>query len=79
MSDPYHEGGYRSREEVEEWKAKDPIPRARREILRQGILGEEELRGIERGAGEAIEQACRFALESPYPTREELFQDVYAR
>jgi len=76
--DRFHLGGYRPKEEVEEWETKDPIPRLRTRLLAMKTVTENELNAIEEKAREEIEEAERFAKESPYPVVEEIFQDVYA-
>lgn len=73
MGDPQR---YRDREEVEAAKAADPIDRWRRFLLEQELAQEEEL---ERIAGEIeaeLEEAVRFAEESPAPEPSELCFDV---
>ena len=69
---------YRPKEEVEYWLKKDPIPRFKRKLLEMGILTEEEAKGIEEQVSREIEEAVKFALESPYPEPEEALKDVYA-
>ena len=69
---------YRPREEVEEWIAKDPIKRFKEKLLRDGILAETEFQQITREVTVEIEEAVRFAMESPYPAPEEALEDVYA-
>jgi len=69
---------YRPKEEVEFWLKKDPIPRFRNKLLEMNVLSEEELREIETEVSRKIEEAVKFALESPYPEPEEALKDVYA-
>jgi len=69
---------YRPKEEVEYWLKKDPIKRFRGRLLEMGILTEEEAKKIEDEVSQAIEEAVKFALESPYPEPEEALKDVYA-
>jgi len=69
---------YRPKEEVEYWLKKDPIKRFRGRLLEMGILTEEEAEKIEDEVSQAIEEAVKFALESPYPEPEEALKDVYA-
>jgi len=69
---------YRPKEEVEYWLKKDPIPRFKNKLLEMGILTEEEAKGIEEQVSREIEEAVKFALESPYPEPEEALKDVYA-
>lgn len=76
--DRFHLGGYRPKEEVEEWEKKDPVIRLRTRLLETKAASEADLREIEARAKEEIEAAEKFAKESPYPTKEELFRDTYA-
>jgi len=69
---------YRPKEEVEEWLAKDPIKRLRSKLLEANIMSEAEMEEVEREVTAEIEEAVKFALESPYPELEEALEDVYA-
>ena len=69
---------YRPREEVEEWLRKDPIKRLRSKLIQTNISTEAELQEIEKKVSSAIEDAVKFAVESPYPAPEEALEDVYA-
>jgi len=68
---------YRAKEEVEEWLNKDPIKRLKDKILRDHIFTEHEIGKIEREAMAKVEEAVKFAVESPYPAPEEALEDVY--
>jgi len=69
---------YRPKEEVEGWLAKDPIKRLRVKLLQDRILTEPEVEMIERDVSLQIDEAVKFAVESPYPAPEEALDDVYA-
>jgi pyruvate dehydrogenase E1 component alpha subunit len=69
---------YRSKEEVEEWLKRDPIPRFKAKLVEMGILTEEETENIERGVVKEIEEAVVFAQESPLPKPETILEDVYS-
>lgn len=69
---------YRPKEEVEEWLAKDPIKRFKEKLLQTNTLVEAEIQQIEKEVSAEIEEAVKFAMESPYPTPEEALEDVYA-
>jgi pyruvate dehydrogenase E1 component alpha subunit len=69
---------YRPKEEVEEWLRKDPIKRLKERLLQTNVLLEAEIRQIEKGVSAEIEEAVKFALESPHPSPEEALEDVYA-
>ncbi|MEM2953288.1 MAG: pyruvate dehydrogenase (acetyl-transferring) E1 component subunit alpha [Candidatus Bathyarchaeia archaeon] len=69
---------YRPKEEVEAWLAKDPIKRFKERLLQTGTFTETELRKVEEGASAKVEEAVKFAIESPFPAPEEALEDVYA-
>lgn len=64
--------------EVEAWRARDPIPRMRNDLLRRGILTDALVATIDAEVGAEIEDAIAFAEESPSPAVDELCKDVYA-
>jgi pyruvate dehydrogenase E1 component alpha subunit len=68
---------YRRKEEVAEWLAKDPIKRLKEKLLRDDVLERGEIDGMEKRALTQVEEAVKFAIESPYPAPEEALQDVY--
>ncbi|MBF0805237.1 MULTISPECIES: thiamine pyrophosphate-dependent dehydrogenase E1 component subunit alpha [unclassified Streptococcus] len=74
-SDP---GKYRTREEVEEWKKKDPIENFRHYLVENQIASAEELDQIQAEVKEAVEESVRFAENSPLPPLESAFEDIYA-
>ncbi|MGQ9552097.1 MAG: pyruvate dehydrogenase (acetyl-transferring) E1 component subunit alpha [Candidatus Bathycorpusculaceae bacterium] len=69
---------YRPKEEVEEWLSKDPIKRFEERLMQMKAVTEAEIQQIKREVSSAIEEAVRFAMESPYPAPEEALDDVYA-
>jgi len=69
---------YRPREEVEAWLAKDPIKRFREKLIQSNILTDIEIQQIGREVAAEIEEAVKYAMESPYPEPEEALEDVYA-
>lgn len=68
---------YRTREEVEEWKAKCPIKRLRGYLLSKNICGEGVLDELERTALVMVEEAAEFALNSPEPDPSAVLDDVF--
>ena len=75
MSDPQK---YRTKEEVEEYKAKDPIEIVKKHITDQKWQNEEWFDGIASKIKAQVEEAVKFAEDSPYPDASELYKDVYA-
>ena len=69
---------YKSKEEVEEWKKKDPIPRFRKYLIENKVLSEEGTNKIDHEINEEIDKAVKFAEESPLPEPEETLEGVYA-
>lgn len=74
MSDPQK---YRTREEVEEYKLKDPIEQVRKTITDNNILSQEEIEEITAKVKKQVEEAVKFAEESPWPDGQGAFEDVY--
>jgi len=68
---------YRPKEEVEEWLKRDPIKRFRARLLETKTLTAEEADEIEQEVVAAVEDAVKFALESPYPAPEQALEQVY--
>jgi pyruvate dehydrogenase E1 component alpha subunit len=69
---------YRSKEEVARWLAKDPINRFREALLKNDVFSQAEFQKIGENVTAEIEEAVKFAVESPYPAPEEALEDVYA-
>jgi pyruvate dehydrogenase E1 component alpha subunit len=74
MADPEE---YRSKEEVEEWRERDPIGAFSRRLADEGVLEQEEVERLDEAAIEAVDEAVRFADESPFPDLDSLYDDVY--
>jgi pyruvate dehydrogenase E1 component alpha subunit len=77
----HHEGdpmSYRTKEELEAWRAKDPIPRFRRWLLDRGFLTEADDQRLVAEVQAEVDAATEFARQSPWPTPEETLEDVYA-
>ncbi|WP_339874785.1 pyruvate dehydrogenase (acetyl-transferring) E1 component subunit alpha [uncultured Algoriphagus sp.] len=74
MSDPQK---YRTKEEVEEYKQRDPVEQVLSTIKENNILSEEELEEIVKGVKQKVTDAVKFAEESPWPDGQDAFKDVY--
>ncbi len=70
--------GYRTEEEFLEWQARCPLARARAELTRRGALDETEERRWKEAVETEIEEAFRYAAESPFPSPEDAGRYVYA-
>ena len=68
---------YRSREEVEAWKRRDPILLFRKTLLERGILDEETAQEIEQWAMREVDEAEMQAMQAPYPDPSTLEDHVY--
>jgi pyruvate dehydrogenase E1 component alpha subunit len=78
----HHEGdiqNYRTEEEVEEWKKKDPILRVKKALLENLGATEEELKAIEEKVEKEVQEAAEYAKNSPWPEPETLMEDIYAK
>ena len=68
---------YRTREEVERERQRDPIAVFSERCVREGALGEAEIRIVEKSVNDTVDEAVAFAEASPEPPDEWLFTDVY--
>ena len=69
---------YRPKEEIEEWKKKDPIKRLRQQMVQNKTATDAELDEIENNVLRELDEAVKFAQESPEPLPEEALEDIYA-
>jgi pyruvate dehydrogenase E1 component alpha subunit len=76
MSDP---AKYRTKEELEEYKAKDPIEQVRATILEKKHATEEELDEMDKKIKDRVKEAVDFAEKSDWPSVDEVYKDVYAQ
>jgi pyruvate dehydrogenase E1 component alpha subunit len=74
MSDPQK---YRTKEEVTEYQNQDPIEHVLRVIRENKWMSEAEIEGVEDEIKQVVEASVKFAEESPLPTADELYKDVY--
>lgn len=68
---------YRTKEEVEEHRKQDPIERFRSKLLQEKILTESDIDGIQAATAQELDEAVKFATESPEPKLEEALKDIY--
>ncbi len=76
MSDP---AKYRTKDEVESYKAKDPIEDVLKTIRERKLATDQEIEMINNKVRDVVEDSVKFAEESPYPDPSELFIDVYVQ
>jgi pyruvate dehydrogenase E1 component alpha subunit len=75
MSDPLH-GVYRTKDEVEEQKKKDPITQLAEKLKEDKVIDQAALDAMDAEIHTEVEQAVKFADESPDPDLAELYNDV---
>lgn len=76
MSDPQK---YRTKEEVDQYKALDPIETTKATILKKKYATEAEIEAIDERLDKEINDCVTFAEESPYPDDSELLRDIYVQ
>jgi len=76
MSDP---AKYRTKEELEDYRSKDAIEHVRQTILENKFATEQDLEAIDNEIKVKVNESVEFAENSPYPTPDELYKDVYAQ
>jgi pyruvate dehydrogenase E1 component alpha subunit len=74
ISDPQK---YRTKEEVDEYKGKDPLTTVRKTILDNKFSSEPELDAIDKRVEGIVTESVKFAEESPWPDDSEVLKDVY--
>ncbi len=68
---------YRDREEVEKWWKNEPIGRLEKYMIENGILTEEEKERIYTSAIEKVNEAVKYAQQSPFPEPQEALSDLF--
>lgn len=71
------DGKYRSPEEVQYWKDRDPIKAFFQRLLKEKAVTEDDLKQIHKEVDEEIETAVKFAYDSPPANPEKILEDVY--
>jgi pyruvate dehydrogenase E1 component alpha subunit len=74
ISDPQK---YRSKEEVEEYKGKDPIQQVLKTVLENKFATQAEIDDINKRVDDIVAGSVKFAEESPWPGNDEVLKDVY--
>src|SRR5438132_5186823 len=75
MSDP---DTYRGKDEIKEWQTRDPILSLGEHMKKQKMLSDAEIHRIDEEITAQVEDAVKFAEESPDPDPRDLYRDVYA-
>lgn len=74
MSDP---AKYRTKEEVEEYKGRDPVEVVKRTIQEKKLATEKEMEAIDQRVNQQVEESVKFAEESNFPDPSQAFTDIY--
>lgn len=74
MADPEE---YRTKDEVEEWRRRDPIASFSRRLVDEAVLSAEDVEALDREAMAAIDESVRFADASAFPELDSLYDDIY--
>jgi pyruvate dehydrogenase E1 component alpha subunit len=74
MADPEE---YRTKEQVDEWRKRDPLVVFGDQLVAAGVLGEDERERMDRETIERIDGAVAFADASPHPGPNALYDDIY--
>ncbi|MEA2422899.1 MAG: pyruvate dehydrogenase component alpha subunit [Thermoleophilaceae bacterium] len=74
MADPEE---YRSKEDVEEWRKRDPINTFKGRLVEEKVIAEEDAEKLDQWAIERIDAAVEFADNSPFPDLDSLYDDIY--
>jgi len=75
VADP---GTYRTKEEVEEWRKRDPIPRMESYLKDNDMIANDDIKAIRTETDARVQEAVDFAESSPFPPPDALYEDVYA-
>ena len=74
MADPEE---YREKEEVEEWRQRDPIPAFSKRLADEDVLSKKDAEKLDQEAVEAVDESVAFADKSPFPDLDSLYDDIY--
>jgi pyruvate dehydrogenase E1 component alpha subunit len=74
MADPEE---YRTREQVAEWRRRDPLALWAARLVEEGALDEDAVHRLDEQAVAQVDEAVAFADSSPFPAPESLYDDVY--
>jgi pyruvate dehydrogenase E1 component alpha subunit len=75
ISDP---GKYRTKDEIEEWRKRDPITLMEGYVKSAGMATEDDIKHLHDEVAQQVQEAVDFAEESPFPPPDALYEDVYA-
>jgi pyruvate dehydrogenase E1 component alpha subunit len=68
---------YRTQDELESWRKRDPVPTLRARLVDLGVLSAAEVDALEASVRQEVADALQFARDSPYPTPDEAFEGMF--
>jgi pyruvate dehydrogenase E1 component alpha subunit len=74
MADPEE---YRTKDEVEDWRTRDPLIAFPARLAGEGVLSEQEIEQLDEQAVKTVDEAVEFADRSPFPDLASLYDDIY--
>jgi len=74
MADPEE---YRTKDEVEEWRRRDPIASFSKRLVDEDVFSEEDIEKLDQEAISTVDEAVQFADNSPFPELDSLYDDLY--
>jgi hypothetical protein len=74
MADPEQ---YRTKEQVEEWRARDPLTTFPKRLVDEAVLSEDDVQRLDDEAMKTVDEAVKFADASPFPDLDSLYDDIY--
>jgi pyruvate dehydrogenase E1 component alpha subunit len=74
MADPEE---YRTKDEVEEWRRRDPIASFSKRLAEEGMFSEEDIEKLDAEAIATVDESVQFADNSPFPDLDSLYDDLY--
>jgi pyruvate dehydrogenase E1 component alpha subunit len=74
MADPEE---YRSKDDVEEWRKRDPINTFGARLVDEGLISDSDLESFDARAMKRVDEAVEFADNSPFPELDSLYDDIY--
>jgi pyruvate dehydrogenase E1 component alpha subunit len=70
---------YRSKDEVKEYQAQDPIEKVLATIKKNKWMTDADIEAAEKNVEDIVAESVKFGEDSPYPTADELYKDVYTQ
>src|SRR5207244_150355 len=68
---------YRTKEEVEEWRKRDPINTFKQRLADEGHISDDDFEKLDQKMTGIVDEAVEFADNSPFPDLDSLYDDIY--